>query len=134
MTEETPIPLPLPADVLARKLSVFAELVAIVRDVQAKGLIEYGEPLTVDSEVVVKTIRPGKDGAPATVEERREPLTTANSLDNAIREGIDAACYAIAAQQAHGGADMETDKEIALGTWQIITGLQTLHKAAARLP
>lgn len=132
MTENQQIP-PLPADVLIRKVSAFRGLVDIAKDVAAKGLIEYGEPLSLQSQVVIKTLHPGKDGAPPTVEERREPLTTLNALDSAIREGIDSACYAIAAQQAYGCQNKEKNDEMARGIWQIIHGLQTLHTIATSL-
>ena len=120
--------LPLPADVLCRKLSTFRGLVDIARDVQAKGLIEYGEPLTVDSKVVVKTIT-----GPSTVEEHREPLTTTNALDNAIREAMDAAVYAIAAGQSYDHQDPDVNTDIAKGVWQILHAVQTFYTVMEKL-
>lgn len=127
-----PVPRPYPAEILSRKLSAICpDLVPVARDVAAKGLIEYGQYLTVDSHVIVKRIVKGDGDAPDTVEESREPLTVLNALDNAVREGIDAASYAIAAQQKHAGGSGDVEAAIALGCWQIMNGLKTLHDVAS---
>ena len=120
-----PKPLPLPADVLAEKLSIYPGLPEIVQQIKAMGLVEYGEPLSVHSQVIVKTLTTTGDDPPY-IETHRAPLDAANALDNAIEETIDAACYAIAAQQCCG--DKRTSEGIGMAVWQLIHALHYLHQ------
>ena len=121
-----PKPLPLPADVLMEKLSTYPGLPEIVRQIKERGMIEYGEPLSVHSQVIVKSLITTGD-APPSIETHLAPLDVVNALDNAIEETIDAACYAIAAQQF---CDDKRTAEgvIGMAIWQLIHGLNYLHQ------